>query len=460
MKTIKVIGNCCLVFLAVISVCISLAFGYYHFFVDDITIGINYIDNQVGLDIEDKLKVEDLTEEEKNELEDRYFIEVNYYTNSKNNGIELQELKLNYFTDYNLLSTGYRSTGMQYLGNYQGLPLDTWDGNSEIKFQVFGDKNRYYGTSDESVKIANNYVDTSFYYYDSANGINFNGITNENGSIATELKRSTGFIVKVDGRPFEVKLDKYFDKDVGDVRNIFGIGWKVGEKYNRYYYTYGSLFQSCLQATKIQSAGNGTYYVTVDLSNFFSIREYDTATGKFKDDDVTDVIKNYAVMKFTVDENGAKNSTQSMFGIIANSSKYDIAEDDIDTTYWQERMVYTLNEDDFSYRYSEVYDGYFVSLNMSTKKLFADMPRAKVNINIDLQSQYLLDNKINIVGIDYNGFENFEIDTLTITGNKQTIYMLDKALYDTQLQTLKYSNGITFDFAENSINNEYVGVVL
>lgn len=460
MKTIKVIGNCCLVFLAVISVCISLAFGYYHFFVDDTTIGINYIDNQVGLDIEDKLKVEDLTEEEKNELEDRYFIEVNYYTNSKNNGIELQELKLNYFTDYNLLSTGYRSTGMQYLGNYQGLPLDTWDGNSEIKFQVFGDKNRYYGTSDESVKIANNYVDTSFYYYDSANGINFNGITNENGSIATELKRSTGFIVKVDGRPFEVKLDKYFDKDVGDVRNIFGIGWKVGEKYNRYYYTYGSLFQSCLQATKIQSAGNGTYYVTVDLSNFFSIREYDTKTGKFKDDDVTDVIKNYAVMKFTVDENGAKNSTQSMFGIIANSSKYDIAEDNIDTTYWQERMVYTLNEDDFSYRYSEVYDGYFVSLNMSTKKLFADMPRAKVNINIDLQSQYLLDNKINIVGIDYNGFENFEIDTLTITGNAQTIYMLDKALYDTQLQTLKYSNGITFDFAENSINNEYVGVVL
>ena len=97
---------------------------------------------------------------------------------------------------------------------------------------------------------------------------------------------------------------------------------------------------------------------------------------------------------------------------------------------------------------------------MSTKKLFANMPRAKVNINIDLQSQYLLDNEINIVGIDYNGFEKFEIDTLTIIGNAQTIYMLDKALYDTQLQTLKYSNGITFDFAENSINNEYVGVVL
>ena len=97
---------------------------------------------------------------------------------------------------------------------------------------------------------------------------------------------------------------------------------------------------------------------------------------------------------------------------------------------------------------------------MSTKKLFEDMPRTKVYINIDLQSQYLTNNEINIVGIDYNGFENFEIDTLTIKGNAQTFYMLDKALYNTNLQTMKYSNGLIFDFAENSINNEYVGVVL
>ena len=460
MKTFKVVSNVCLVFLALIGTLLSIGYVYYHFFVDDITIGVNYIDNQVGLDIEDKIKVEDITEEEKNELEDRYFIEVNYYSNEKNNGIELQELKLNYFTDYKLLSTGYRSTGMQYLGNYQGKPLDTWDGNSELKFQIFGNKDRHYGVTEESVNIANNYVDKSFYYYDSINGVNFNGITNNNGSIATELKRSTSFIVKLGGKPYEIRLDKYFDKDIGDVRNLFGIGQKVGEKYNRYYYTYGSLFQSCLQATKIQSAGDGTYYVTVDLSNFFSVREFDQETGKYKTDDVTDIIKTYSVMKFTYHENGARNSTQSMFGIIANSSKYDVEDTNVDTTYWQERMLYTLDENDFAYRYSDIYDGYFISLNMDTKKLFASMPRAKVNVNIDLQSQYLLDNNINIVGIDYNGFEKFEIDTLSITGEEQTFYILEKSLFDTKLQTLKYSNNINLDIAENSINSEYVEVVL
>ena len=461
MKTLKVIGNCCLVFLAILSILLSVGYVYYHYFVDDVTIGTNYIDNQVGLDVEEIVKEEDLSEEEKNVLEDRYFLEVNYYSNDKENGIELQELRMNYFTSYNLTSADYRSSGMQYLGNYQGLPLDTWDGNSELGFaNLFGNNDRYYGTSEESVTIANEYVDKSFYYYDSTNGINWNGITNNNGSIGTELKRSSQFIIKIDNRAFSISLDKYFDKDVGDVRNFFGIGWKVGEKYNRYYYTYGSLFQSCMQAIKTNSAGYGNYFITVDLSSLFTIREYDLETGKFKGDNVTDVIKNYAVLKFSYNENGARNSTQSMFGVIANSSKYDIQENPIDTSYWQERVCYNLNENNFEYRYSEVYKGYFLSLSMDTKKMFANMPRAKVSIDIDLQSNYLLDKEINIVGFDYNAFENFEIDTLTIKGQPQTIYLLEKSLYNTNLQTLKYSNGITFDIGLNAINNKYVEVIL
>ena len=215
-----------------------------------------------------------------------------------------------------------------------------------------------------------------------------------------------------------------------------------------------------MEAIRTNDKGFGDYYITVDLSEYFTIREYDLASGKYKEDNVTDIIKNYSVLKFHYDENGARNSTQSLFGIIDCNPSYDIVEEEIDTTYWQERMVYTLNEDDFSYRYSDVYQGYFLSLDMDTKKMFDEMPRAKVNINIDLNSQYLKDKNINIVGLDYNAFEGFEIDTLTITGQSQKIFLLEKSLYDTQLQTFKYSNGLTFDIAENAINNEYSEVVL
>lgn len=467
MKVLKTIGNCCLVFLCVISILVILCFVYYHFFVKDITIGVNNIDDQVGLDIQEILKSDELSEAEKDQLKDRYFLEVNYYSNEKNNGIQLQELKMNYFTTYNLVSSNYRSTGMQYLGEYSGKPLDTWDGKSTLKVgNPFGKNDIHYGTSSESVSIANNYVDKSFNYYDYTNGINWSGVTNENGSIATELKRTTQFIVKIDNRAFAICLDKYFDKDVGDIRNIYGLGWKVGDKYNRYYYTYGSLFQACMQAVKSNNRGYGDYYITVDLSSLFSIREFDTKTGKYKADDVTDVITTYSVLKFHFDENGARNSSQSIFGIIDNNSKYDISDEKIDTTYWQERITYNLDEKSklegkevFAYRYSDVYDGYFLSLTMDAKNMFANMPRAKVNVIIDLV-EINTAKEMNVIGLDYNAFDGFEIDTLTIRGYCPNFYMLDKSLNDTNLQTLKYNRGQVFNISDGAINSEYVGVVI
>lgn len=430
MKTLKVIGNCCLVFLAVIGVCISLAFGYYHFFVHDKTVGTNYIDNQIGLDV---VKADDLTEEEKDEFEDRYFLEANFYSNSKNNGIALQEMRLNYFTDYNLLTTGYRSTGMQYLGDLKQEDLKLVE------------------TSEEK---ANRDEPQGFSYYDTTNGISWDG-----NKLRTQLNRESCFTIKIDGRAFQIQLNKTYEWTTYK-RQWYTLWIWNKPTTNIWMYNYLDVFADCMQAIRSNSAGFGDYYITVDLSEYFTIREFDKETGKYKQDDVTDIIKNYSVLKFHYDENGARNSSQSIFKCIDCNPSYDVEDKNIDTTYWQERMVYTLTEQNFEYRYSDVYQGYFASLSLDTKKLFADMPRTKVNINLDLNSQYLKDKKINIVGFEYNACEDFEIDTLSITGNAQTFYMLDKALYNTKLQTLKYSNGITFDFAENAINNEYVGVVL
>ena len=206
---------------------------------------------------------------------------------------------------------------------------------------------------------------------------------------------------------------------------------------------------------------------TLDLSQYFSIKEYDGDSGKFKDDDVTDIIKNYAVLKFHYDENGARNSTQSLFGSIACNPSYDVSDEKIDTTYWQERVTYNLDEtitykgnEIFTYRYSEVYDGYFLSLSMDAKKLFAEMPKAKVNIVLDLRSAYLEEREINIIGLDYNAFDGVELDTLTVKGYPQKLYLLDKSLYDTNLQTLKHSMGISFDGIQDAINSEYAEVIV
>ncbi len=60
-----------MVFLTVISICVIIAFVYYHYFVKDTTIGINNINDQLAVDI---VKDEDLTPEERNEFEERWFI--------------------------------------------------------------------------------------------------------------------------------------------------------------------------------------------------------------------------------------------------------------------------------------------------------------------------------------------------------------------------------------------------
>lgn len=428
MKIFKLIANCCLVFLALIGACISLAYAYVYFKDNDFTTGTNYIDDQVPVDLVEK--AEDLTDEEIQYYEDRWLFNVNYYSNDKNNGLEVQEMQLNHFTDISLNTSACRSTGMQYIGDFETYLVEF-----------------------ETREEADDYVWEDFYYYDTTNMISWSG-----GKIATQLNRNAKLIIKIDNKPYMIQLTGEEREWHYKSKTLLGKILKL-DSYTDTLYSYKTVFYDVMNAVESNSAGYGEYYITVNLSEYFTVYEYDFDKKDWNEDNISDEIFTYAVLKFNYNENGMLNSEQSIFGQIECNPSYNLKEE-IDTTYWQERIIYTLDEDNFSYRYSDVYKGYFLSLDMDTKKLFAEMPRAKVNININLQSQYFIDKGINIVGIDYNGFENFEIDTLTIVGEPQTIHVLDKALYNTKLQTLKYSNGIILDFAENSINNEYVEVVL
>lgn len=421
MKLFKTIADCCLAFITFIAVCVIIAFVYYHYFVKDTTIGVNNVNDQLAVDIK---KDDELTEEERDAYAERWFMEASYYSNDKDNGVQLQELKYNYFTGYGLTESEYRSTGMQFIGDF-----------------------RTYTSEVQKESEANEKVLSEFYYYDTTNGINWSGFKGQYGSVSTVLNRNQQFIIKIDNRPFSIQLDGKYDT----YGRLWGFLWTV--KQSTTYFDYGDVFDAVFSAIKSNDKGYGDYYITLDLSQYFSIKEYDSDSGKFKDDDVTDIIKNYAVLKFHYDENGARNSTQSIFGSIECNSKYDTADEQIDTTYWQERIVYNLTANDLDLRYSDFYEGSFASLPMATKEMFANMGRAKVNITLDLTNT-------NIIGFDFNAFENLEIDTIRITGTRRTFYLLEKCLYNTRLSRLEHSAEITFDFADNVIDSEYSEVVL
>ena len=207
-----------------------------------------------------------------------------------------------------------------------------------------------------------------------------------------------------------------------------------------------------MDAIESNSAGYGDYYITLDLSYFFSIKEMDS-NGKFLADDVTDIIKNYAVLKFHYDENGASRSSQSMYGMIECNSVYDAE----GAEFWAGRMVYTLTEKDLVYRYSESYNGYLVSLSNETKVFFDSMPTTKLMLEFDFSSLFIEENEYNVIGFDYNAFSGFNIDTLTVRSAPTTLYVMNDAFKDATLKTLKYSSGIVFD---GEFGIEYEGVIL
>ena len=396
---IKKITDYALIGLAVLFSCITVAYIFFNLFVDQTTIGTNNVSDQIAIDVKAEA---DLSAEEKDLYEERWFMEANYYSNAKNNGVELQELNFNYFTSYHLTEADYRATGMQYVGDFETYT--------------------YRGTDEELEMLPN------FYFYDTTDGISFSGYSGtRTQSISTLLTRDTALIIKIDGRPFTIQMTGSYSKGWW----IFGSTW---------YYDYGDLFQNVFDAIESNSAGFGDYYITLDLSYFFEIREMDS-NGKFLADNVSDVLKNYAVLKFHYDENGAYSSEQSMFGQIECNSKYDRQ----NVEFWNAKTVYTLDETDLKYRYSEAYDGYFVSLSNEMKLLFEEVQAYDLYLNLNFASDFILEKEYNVIGFDYNAFSGFDIHTLTVKG-VNALKVLPNSFENATLRVLKHSN-ILFDGA-------------
>lgn len=420
MNTFKTICNSCLVILSAIAFIVSLAFVYVHFFVKDITIGVNNIGDQIALDI---VKADDLTEEEKDIYEERWFMHANYYSNAKNNGIEIQELQYNYFMTWNLEQADYRSTGMQFLGDFDA-----------------------YTTEVANKEEADNYVLDEFCYYDSVNGITYNGYNGEYGSLATILNRNSQFIIKLDNKPYSIQLT--------GLKHHYGKFLWFDVHVGTTYYDYGDVFDTVFKAIKTNNEGYGDYYINIPLSEYFTVFGFDEKSGKFKEDNIVDIVENYSVLKVHYDENGLVNSSQSLFGMVDGDRNYGSSNGNLDTSYWQEKVVYTLNENYFDLRYSELFKGNLVSLKDSVRTELNKLDRTKINVVIDIT------NENNIVGLDYNSFQNFKLNTLTITGLAREFSILDKALLDTEIKTIKHSNDITLTFYGNACNSEYVEVIL
>lgn len=428
--TIMNIGKICLIILCVVALALDALFIYFRYIDPSQTVTINNIGNQVAVDaITD---AEGLTEEEKQALEDRTLFTVNLYDNSNQNGIFLGEMQMNYFMSYNLTTSDYRSSGVQYAINFpfaQEIDLfkNTYNSNYDYVFSVTE--------------------------YDTTDGVSWNGKI-EDMSIATALERDKEYIIKIDNQPYSIVLNGTYTK----TEPLWGFLWNVENTYN---YGFQDLFLLLLQATQTNSKGVGTRYIQIDLSDFFTVKKYNTETDTFEPQLWTDIVRNYCVVKINYSKNGATSSNQSLFNIIANNPSFDVDNNEISTEYWNATITYNLTDSDLSYRYSELYQGNFVSASQDLIVKFANMPSSKINIVIDLNSNFVKSHNYNIVGLDYNAFQNLKINSLTLKSETPvTLNLLDYCLADTNIKTLNYSSTITLIKSDTAINNDCVEVVI
>lgn len=413
------IGKMCIILLAFVALVVDVFYIYYKYINKDDTIGTNYIDDQTGLDIKELVHSDDLTDEEKEAYEERVLFNVNIYDNSNNNGEKLYELRLDYFTDTSLNSTAYRSTGMQ-IKDYTGE--DYWEiietTNEEAQTNVIG-----YGTG--------------IYYYDSVDGISFDG-----GNMSTQLNRDQKLIIKIDNTPYEIQVTGTKKWDTEETS-----GWWIFKKttiiHNTLHYNYATVFKDCMKA--VESGGEyGDHYITVDLSNLFTLKKYNEEKKIFEED-ATDVIKSYAVLKYHYEKNGMKNAKQSMFGKIELDNQYGIDQNEYDTDMWRVELNYNLTAKDLEYRLSSVKGGFLAYLDVEKIKILNDAKHALINITIDL------DANISVVGLDYSAFENLKINSITITSNSnRDFYVMDNALSGCGIDDISHSDTVNIIYSDNA----------
>ena len=424
---IEYIGKICLILLAFVAIVIDTFYVYYKYINKDVTIGSNYIDDQVGLDIKELSKTEGMSEEQLKSFEDRVLFNINIYDNTNKNGEELYELRLDYFTDPTLTSNSYRSTGMQVLGRAPETELSEANGDIEEHVPQGSD----------------------LYYYDTKDGISWSG-----GLIGTQLNRAQELIIKIDNKPFSMKLTGKSVFYTTEYAKLDIFKRRPYKKSHNLYETYASLFEDCVKAVKSNSAGYGDYYLQIDLSHFFTIKKYNTEKLIFEEDAV-DVVKNYAVLKFHFDKNGVKNSKQSMFGKIALNSKYD--EQELNSDLWLAELNYNLTAKNFNYRYSANREGHLAFLNISTIETLNNTKHSYVNITLDLDDEYLTDNKYNLIGLDFSALENLKINSLTIKSSKNVDFnILSNALKNTGLTKIHHNSNVNIINLDSDISIEGV----
>lgn len=348
------------------------------------------------------------------------FLEINYFKNTNKNGLEMFEIKYNYFMDER--HDKFVSMGSQYFSETSDASIN-WSYENYYKTADINYKKEHYGIFNAGIREYHRvYFETtmgsgsSCYEYQSADDYNF--------SIGNGVNRIT------DDRRFKVTLNM----DGEDVS--YEIGFKgakpteqsylgkvivessftqdINERYayidNDYlgYYLYTMCQNSTITTGSyeiLQLADYFNYYQDADGDNVYE-QQVDVNNSK-----ITTEINNYFVVKINVSEDGARFATDSMFNQIAGDSKFNFTGEYVSEDYAYGKSIIDVCSSDFDI--IELDDGTY-TLTLKDEFVNYYKPYVKsilLNVNVNL-NDIAIDKEFNGFTVDsFKGFMMYKIYT-------------------------------------------------
>lgn len=313
-----------------------------------------------------------------------YPIEVNVFTNERNNGTPCYEIRLNYYTDVNIPENeeDYKNV---YSSGYQTVN-EKIQWKLETDVQLFSWRTNWYKTI------------TNGYYYNSVNGESYKAIN--------ELDYSDKWIFDYgNGQGLMLVSSKgFFEHTPGT--GVFGYTWWWHHDINEFLVDIFDI---------VELMEDGTYILPFDISEYFNYKIYDSEQKKFIDEQADNKWL-FFQMKITKNSNGLVSSNQSLFGQIANNSHYGY--DGVDNAdYYRSMTIYNLTENDFIINATIINGNIYnlATLKTSANNFLNNFSRMYIRVVFDMDKYNYLN-----LGFSEQAFKDVDVNDIVISSTETT----------------------------------------
>ncbi len=376
----------CLVFLiCLLPNCWGL---YYQMYLkDNVTITTAYIDDAT------------YSEDEK------YFINLEYYSNAYSNGIECFGARWDYYTDTSI-------PDKKEDGSYG----DKYTYSSGVQFKNGYTYSKYADTNNWNYSYsAFKMNDCTF--YNTSNGVSFDA--------TNSLEDMNHWVYDIDGQLCLIE-------EKGNINEYKTLWVDRGTKYD-------TSMLLCDLYDVVKSLPDGEQVITIDLSRYYNVFLFD---GKEFDKGTPATTENWVFVNVYIykTSNGLVSAKQSMFKSYMGNPEWSLY-GTASENYWQANVEYNLTLKDFTFTYEN--GGYYLKLQTSCIDYLKEFKNMRLLVNLDIDKIYLGADKLNIEGFSSNAFGGLKIDTINLTSDSPcTFKVFDKKL------NIQHSDNITLEYLE------------